>query len=48
MIIEVTNFEGETHTHQLSADIDLELWVLGYTNDGKYPLNNLRILDWED
>ena len=48
MLIQVTDFHGEKYTHSLPADIDLELWILGYTNDGRYPLHNLEILDWEE
>lgn len=47
MIIEVTR-DGETFQHELSADMDLELWLLGYSNDGKYPVSNLTIVEWGD
>ena len=47
MIIEITR-NGETFQHELSADMDLELWLLGYTNDGNDPVSNLRIVEWGD
>lgn len=45
MIIAVTR-KGETYEHELPDDIDLELWLLGYTNDGNDPISNLKILEW--
>lgn len=45
MIIAVTR-KGETFEHELADDIDLELWLLGYTNDGNDPISNLTILEW--
>ena len=45
MIIAVTR-NGETFEHELPDDMDLELWLLGYTNDGNDPISNLKIVEW--
>lgn len=45
MTIEIIDFWGDTYEYEFPADIDLELWLLGYTNNGKYPIHDLKILE---
>lgn len=44
MIITFNDVNGVPREHDL-GDSDLELWLAGYTQEGKYPVSNLEILE---
>lgn len=47
MLVEITR-QGKVFEYHVPNYLDFGLWLKGYTLDNEWPIDYMRVLEWED